>query len=136
MGSLERFIGILTEHFAGTFPVWMAPVQAKVLPITDRHMEYAQSVIAQLKAAGIRVELDDRNEKIGKKIREAELAKVPFILVVGDKEAEAGAVAVRRRGMKDLGALPFADFLALAQGEIKAKTLDEAAQKAASGKKE
>jgi threonyl-tRNA synthetase len=136
MGSLERFIGILTEHFAGTFPVWMAPVQAKVLPITDKHMEYAQSVVAQLKAAGLRVELDDRNEKIGKKIREAELAKVPFILVVGDKEAEAGAVAVRRRGMKDLGALPFADFLALAQGEIKAKTLDEAAQKAASGKKE
>ena len=136
MGSLERFIGILTEHFAGTFPVWMAPVQAKVLPITDKHMEYAKSVVAQLKAAGLRVELDDRNEKIGKKIREAELARMPFILVVGDKEAEAGAVAVRRRGQKDLGAMPFADFLALAQGEIQAKALDEAATRAASGKKE
>jgi threonyl-tRNA synthetase len=136
MGSLERFIGILTEHFAGVFPVWMAPVQARVLPITDRHMEYAQGVVAQLKAVGIRVELDDRNEKIGKKIREAEMAKTPFILVVGDKEAEAGAVAVRRRGQKDLGAMPMAAFLELAQGEIAGKVMDEASVKAASGKKE
>ncbi|MDF2626978.1 MAG: thrS [Symbiobacteriaceae bacterium] len=136
MGSLERFIGILTEHFAGVFPAWLSPVQAKVLPITDRHMEYARSVVEQLKAAGIRVEMDERNEKIGKKIREAELSRVPFILVCGDKEAEAGAVAVRRRGQVDLGAMPFGDFVALALGEIREKVMDEAARKAASGKKE
>ncbi len=136
MGTLERFIGILTEHYAGTFPAWMAPVQARVLAITDRHHEYAAKVVDQLKAAGLRVEQDLRNEKIGYKIREAEMQKVPFILVVGDKEAEAGAVAVRRRGQKDLGAMPMAQFLELAQGEIARKELDEAARRAASGKKE
>jgi threonyl-tRNA synthetase len=136
MGSLERFIGILTEHFAGAFPAWMAPVQARVLPLTDRHHAYATSVVAQLKAAGLRVELDPRNEKIGYKIREAEMQKVPFILVVGDKELEAGAVAVRRRGQKDLSAMPVAEFLELAKGEISRKELDEAAKRAASGKKE
>lgn len=136
MGSLERFIGILTEHFAGVFPLWLAPVQARVLPITDRHHEYASQVAQQLKAAGLRVEIDPRNEKIGYKIREAEMQKVPFILVVGDKEAEAGAVAVRRRGQKDLGAMPVAQFLELAQGEIARKEMDEASRKAASGKKE
>lgn len=136
MGSLERFIGILTEHFAGVFPAWMAPVQAKVLPITDRSHEYALGVMADLKKAGLRVEFDDRNEKIGKKIRDAELARVPFILVIGDKEAEAGAVAVRRRGQKDLGAMPLSRFLELAKGEIAGKVIDEAAAKAASGKKD
>jgi len=136
MGSLERFIGILTEHFAGVFPAWLAPVQARVLPITDRHAEYANSVVAQLKAAGLRVEMDERNEKIGKKIREAELSRVPFILVVGDKEAEAGAVAVRRRGQVDLGAMPLVQFLELAASEIAGKVMDEASRKAASGKKE
>ncbi|MFZ5815495.1 MAG: threonine--tRNA ligase [Bacillota bacterium] len=136
MGSLERFIGILTEHFAGTFPLWLAPVQARVLPITDRHHEYAAGVVEQLKAAGLRVELDPRNEKIGYKIREAEMQKIPFILVVGDKEADAGAVAVRRRGQKDLGAMPLASFLELAQAEIERKEMDEACRKAASGKKE
>lgn len=136
MGTLERFIGILTEHYAGNFPAWMAPVQARVLPITDRHHEYAAQVVAALKDAGLRVENDTRNEKIGYKIREAEMQKIPYILVVGDKEAEAGAVAVRRRGMKDLGAMPLADFLKLAQGEIAAKAMDEACQKATSGMKE
>jgi threonyl-tRNA synthetase len=136
MGTLERFIGILTEHFAGVFPAWLAPVQAKVLPITDRHMDYARSVVEQLKAAGMRVEMDERNEKIGKKIREAELSRVPFILVCGDKEAEAGAVAVRRRGQIDLGAMPLGDFVSLATGEIREKVMDEASRKAASGKKE
>ncbi|HYF92154.1 MAG TPA: threonine--tRNA ligase [Symbiobacteriaceae bacterium] len=136
MGSLERFIGILTEHFAGVFPAWLAPVQAKVLPITDRHFEYASAVVAKLKAAGLRVEIDERNEKIGKKIREAELARVPFILVCGDKEAEAGAVAVRRRGQIDLGPMAFESFVELASGEIRDKVIDEAARKAASGKKE
>ena len=136
MGSLERFIGILTEHFAGTFPAWLAPVQARVLPITDRVHEYASGVVDQLKAAGLRVEMDSRNEKIGYKIREAEMQKVPFILVIGDKEAEAGAVAVRRRGQKDLGAMPVAEFLSVAQREIANKEIDEAAARAASGKKE
>lgn len=136
MGSLERFIGIMTEHFAGTFPTWLAPVQARVLPITDNQREYAESVVAQLKAAGIRVELDARNEKIGYKIREAEVNKTPFILVVGGKELESGAVAVRRRGQKDLGAMPIAEFLALAKAEIQSKAMDEASIKAASAKKE
>jgi threonyl-tRNA synthetase len=136
MGSLERFIGILTEHFAGVFPVWLAPVQARVVPITDRSHAYASQVVDQLKAAGLRVEFDPRNEKIGYKIREAEMQKVPFIVVIGDKEAESGAVAVRRRGQKDLGAMPLAQFIELAQGEIAGKEIDEAARKAASGKKE
>lgn len=136
MGTLERFIGILTEHYAGNFPAWMAPVQARVLPITDRHHEYAAQVVATLKAAGLRVENDTRNEKIGYKIREAEMQKIPYILVVGDKEAEAGAVAVRRRGMKDLGAMPLPDFLKLAQDEIASKAMDEACRKAVSGTKE
>lgn len=136
MGSLERFIGILTEHFAGVFPAWLAPVQARVLPITDRHHEYGQQVVNQLKAAGLRVEMDTRNEKVGYKIREAEMQKIPFILVIGDKELEAGAVAVRRRGQKDLGAMPVNDFRDLALGEVARKELDEASRKAASGKKE
>lgn len=130
MGSLERFIGILTEHFAGNFPLWLAPVQVRVLPIADRHHEYAQQVVEQLKAAGLKAEVDLRNEKIGYKIRQAEMLKLPFMLVVGDKEAEAGAVAVRRRGMKDEGVKPVAEFIALAQAEVAEKRLDEAAQKA------
>lgn len=136
MGSLERFLGILTEHFAGVFPAWMAPVQAKLLPITDRHHAYATEVAAKLRAAGLRVEIDSRNEKIGYKIREAEMLRTPYILVMGDKEIEAGAVAVRRRGQKDLGAMPLAAFLELAGNEIAGKLIDEAASRAASGKKE
>lgn len=136
MGTLERFIGILTEHYAGNFPLWLAPVQVRVLPITDRHHDYANEVVAKLQEAGLRVESDLRNEKVGYKIREAELQKIPFILVVGDKEAASGAVAVRRRGMKDLGPMPLAQFLELAVGEVESKAMDEACRKAASGKKE
>ncbi|MFO7273725.1 MAG: threonine--tRNA ligase [Bacillota bacterium] len=136
MGTLERFIGILTEHFAGNFPLWMAPVQVRVLPIADRHHDYARQVVARLQEAGLRVEGDYRNEKVGYKIREAEVQKIPFILVVGDKEAASGAVAVRRRGMKDLGPMPLGDFLALAREEVATKAMDEACRKAASGKKE
>src|SRR5690606_23453329 len=121
MGTLERFIGILTEHFAGNFPLWMAPVQVRVLPIADRHHDYARQVVARLQEAGLRVEGDYRNEKVGYKIREAEVQKIPFILVVGDKEAASGAVAVRRRGMKDLGPMPLGDFLALAREEVATK---------------
>lgn len=135
MGSLERFIGVLTEHFAGNFPAWLAPMQVRVLPITERHLDYAQSVAAQLRAAGLRVWVDPRNEKMGYKIREAELMKLPYILVVGDKEAAAGAVAVRRRGQKDEGVLALADFIALAQSEIGSRKLDEAARKAAAGER-
>nr|WP_092067084.1 threonine--tRNA ligase [Dendrosporobacter quercicolus]NSL49743.1 threonine--tRNA ligase [Dendrosporobacter quercicolus DSM 1736]SDL48848.1 threonyl-tRNA synthetase [Dendrosporobacter quercicolus] len=110
-GSLERFIGILIEHYAGAFPVWLAPVQVKILPITDRHIDYAQKIAGQMFDRDIRVEVDERNEKIGYKIREGQLEKVPYILVVGDKEAESGNVAVRKRGEGDLGAKPVAAFI-------------------------
>src|SRR5204863_7222698 len=96
LGSMERFIGILIEHYAGEFPLWLAPVQALVLPIADRHIEYANRVRAQLHDARIRTEVDDRSESVGRKIRDAELRKAPYMLVVGDKEQEAGRVAVRR----------------------------------------
>ena len=112
LGSIERFIGVITEHFAGAFPAWLSPVQVKILPVTDRAIEYAKTTAAQLDSEGFRVEVDERNEKIGKKIREATLEKVPFMLVVGDRDMEAGTVAVRTRGGEDLGAMPLADFAA------------------------
>ena len=118
-GSFERFIGIITEHFAGAFPAWLAPVQVKVLPISDNQKEYAEKVVAELSAAGLRVELDDRQEKIGYKIREAQLSKVPYMLILGEKEVEAGAVGVRARKEGDIGAMPIADFIAKLQEEIK-----------------
>ena len=117
-GSIERFIGVITEHFGGAFPTWLSPVQAVVMPITDRAADYAKQVAAQLDKAGVRVETDLRNEKIGYKIREAQMQKVPYMLVVGDKEAESGAVAVRTRAGKDLGAMPVDDFLAQIRDEI------------------
>ena len=112
LGSIERFIGVITEHFAGAFPAWLSPVQVKILPVTDRAIEYAKTTAAQLDSEGFRVEVDERNEKIGKKIREATLEKVPFMLVVGDRDMEAGTVSVRTRGGEDLGAMPLADFSA------------------------
>ena len=118
-GSFERFIGIITEHFAGAFPAWLSPVQVKVLPISDNQKEYAEKVVAELKAAGIRVELDDRQEKIGYKIREAQLSKVPYMLILGEKEVEAGAVGVRARKEGDIGAMPIQDFIAKLAEEIK-----------------
>jgi threonyl-tRNA synthetase len=118
MGSFERFIGILIEHYAGEFPLWLAPVQAIVLPIADRHGDYAREVAGRLREAGLRVELDQRSESIGKKIREAEVHKVPYMLVVGDAEQEAGAVAVRRHREGDLGAMPVGDFATRALAEI------------------
>ena len=111
-GSIERFFGTLIEHYAGAFPVWLAPVQAVVMPITDRQQEYAQKVHAQLEAAGLRVHLDDRKEKVNLKIREAQLQKVPYMLVVGDREAEAGTVSVRHRKHADLGVKPLDQFIA------------------------
>ena len=120
-GSIERFLGIITEHYAGAFPLWLSPVQARVMPITDRSAEYAKQVAAKLDAAGIRVESDLRNEKIGYKIREAQMQKIPYMLVVGDKEAESGSVAVRTRAGEDLGAMSLDAFLEKVRGEIDSK---------------
>ena len=122
-GSFERFIGILIEHFAGAFPLWMSPVQAVVLPIADRHSAYAHEVQANLAAAGLRSYVDGRQEKVNYKIREAQLQKVPYMLVVGDKEAESGLVAVRHRSRGDLGASPFDRFLTEALAEVSEKRL-------------
>ena len=121
LGSIERFIGVITEHFAGAFPVWLAPVQAKILPITDRSAEYARELAVKLDAAGIRVETDLRNEKIGYKIREAQMQKIPYMLVIGDKERDAGTVSVRTRGGVDLGAMSLDEFLAKIKDEIDSK---------------
>ncbi len=123
-GSIERFIGILTEHYAGAFPVWLAPVQVKVMPITDRTADVAKKLFDILEEEGIRAELDDRSEKIGYKIRQAQMEKVPYMLVIGDKEAENGTVAVRSRKDGDLGAMNFEDFLAKVQDDIETKRHD------------
>jgi len=117
-GSFERFIALLIEHYAGAFPLWLAPLQVAVLPIADRHAEYARSVAAQLQAAGLRVEVDDRQEKINLKIREAQLQKVPYMLVAGDREAAEGTVAVRHRVTGDLGSRPVAEFIDQAVAEV------------------
>jgi threonyl-tRNA synthetase len=119
MGSFERFIGILIEHYAGEFPLWLAPVQSLVLPIADRHADYALEVAAELREGGLRVEVDERSESIGKKIREAEVRKVPYMLVVGDAEREAHAVAVRRHTEGDQGSEPVAAFAERALAEIR-----------------
>ncbi len=111
LGSIERFLGVLIEHYGGAFPAWLAPVQARVLPVADRHHEYAASVVAGIRSEGLRGEADTRNEKIGFKIREAEVQKIPYILVVGDKETAAGTVSVRLRGGQDRGVMPLADFV-------------------------
>ena len=117
-GSMERFIGILTEHFGGAFPTWLSPVQVRVLPITDRQHEYARQVLADLKASGIRAEIDDRSEKIGYKIREGQLQKIPYLLVLGDKEIEMGGVAVRHRKQGDLGSQKLDEFISMIKDEI------------------
>jgi threonyl-tRNA synthetase len=124
-GSVERFFGILVEHYAGAFPVWLAPVQAAVLPITDRHLEAAKKVTARLEEAGIRVHLDDRKEKVNLKIRDAQMQKVPYMLVIGDREAEADTVSVRHRKHGDLGAKPVGEFLAELQQLIASKSTIE-----------
>lgn len=123
IGCYERTLALLIEKYAGAFPVWLAPTQVKVLPIGERQHEYAQTVVEKLKAAGMRVEYDDRNEKIGYKIREAQLEKVPYMLVIGDKEAEAGAVAVRSRKEGDKGVMPVSAFIDMLTDEVQKKTL-------------
>ena len=118
-GSMERFIGILTEHYAGAFPTWMAPVQVKILPISEKHVEYAKELAKQMHRDYVRVEVDDRSEKIGYKIRQAQMAKIPYMLVVGDKEVEEGTVNVRKHGGDELGSVPFEEFFNSIKIEIK-----------------
>jgi threonyl-tRNA synthetase len=124
-GSMERFVGVLIEHFGGAFPVWLSPVQAIVLPIADRHTDYSRAVLNKLKDAGIRAELDERSEKVNAKIREAQLAKIPYMLVIGDREAEQGAVSVRHRKHADLGAKPVDEFVAMIAKQVAERALDE-----------
>ena len=122
-GSIERFIGVITEHFAGAFPTWLAPVQVKVLPLTDRTLAVSKDIADQLDKAGVRVEVDDRNEKLGYKIREAQLQKVPYMLVIGDRDVEKGVVSVRSRSKGDLGAMTLEAFQAMIREEIATKAL-------------
>jgi threonyl-tRNA synthetase len=124
-GSIERFFGILIEHYAGAFPVWLAPVQAVVLPITDRQLDYARQVREELDQAGIRATLDERNEKVNLKIREGQLQKIPYMLVVGDREAQSGQIAVRNRKHGDRGAKPLDEFIAETRALIETKSLEE-----------
>ena len=121
-GSTERFMAMLIEHFAGAFPVWLAPVQAMVIPIADRHIEYANSVLAALKAVGVRAEVDARSERMNAKVRDAQLQKIPYMLVVGDKEAADNAVAVRLRTNENLGATPLDVFIERIMGIVKSKS--------------
>ena len=122
-GSVERFFGVLIEHFAGAFPAWLAPVQATVLPVSGKFSEYAQKVTADLKAEGFRAHLDDRNEKLQAKIRDAQMAKVPYMLIIGGKEAEAGTVSVRHRSKGDLGPRPFAEFVSALREEVRSRAI-------------
>jgi threonyl-tRNA synthetase len=119
LGSLERFMGILVEHTAGAFPAWLAPVQVAILPNTDRANAFATEVAARAKTLGLRADLDSRNESLKAKIREAQLAKVPYMLVIGDREAEAGTVSVRHRHRGDLGVQPLEAFLESLAAEVR-----------------
>jgi threonyl-tRNA synthetase len=124
LGTHERFIGFLLEHYAGKFPAWLAPLQVKILPISDKFMDYANSILQTLKKADIRAEIDDRNEKIGKKIRDTELARVPYMLVVGEKEMNEGKAAVRRQGKGDLGVKGVDEFVQELKAEIAERRAD------------
>ena len=119
LGTHERFIGFLLEHYAGKFPTWLAPLQVKILPISDKFMDYANSVLDTLKKADIRAEIDDRSEKIGRKIRDTEMAKVPYMLVIGEKEMNEGKVAIRRQGKGDTGVKLVDEFVQEISAEIK-----------------
>src|SRR6266851_3418714 len=121
-GSTERFMAMLIEHYAGAFPVWLAPVQAMIIPIADRHNEYANKVLKTLKAVGVRVEVDIRSERMNAKVRDAQLQKIPYMLVVGDKETAENAVAVRLRTNENLGATPLASFVERIVGVIKTRS--------------
>jgi len=121
-GSTERFMAMLIEHYAGAFPVWLAPVQAMIIPIADRHIEYANQVLEALKAAGVRAEVDARGERMNAKVRDAQLQKIPYMLVVGDKEAAANAVAVRLRSNENLGPMPLPAFIERVTDRIKTRS--------------
>jgi threonyl-tRNA synthetase len=121
-GSYERFIGIITEHYAGAFPTWLAPVQARVLPISEKHADYGREVWGRLRAARVRAELDDRNEKLGYRIREAQVRKVPYMLVAGEREKQSGTVSLRHRTGEDLGAIPVDRVLADLAAEIASRS--------------
>ena len=121
LGSMERFFGVLIEHYGGAFPVWLAPVQAVLIPIADRHNDFAHEAAAQLKAAGLRVEVDDSSDRMQAKIRDAQLQKVPYMLVIGDREVENEAVAVRLRSGENLGAQSVPDFVAMVQEAVAEK---------------
>ena len=123
IGCYERTLAMLIEKYAGAFPVWLAPVQVKVLNVTDRSLDYSKALVEKMNMAGVRAELDCRNEKIGKKIREAQLEKIPYMLVIGDKEAEEGTVSVRKRGQGDIGSMTIAEFAERAVQEIKDKII-------------
>jgi threonyl-tRNA synthetase len=120
LGSMERFMGVLIEHFAGAFPVWLAPVQAVIIPIADRHLSYAQEVAQELKSNGLRVEVDDRNERMNAKIRDAQNQRIPYMLVVGDREVEQKGVSVRLRSEENLGGMALSAFLDKARQDSKA----------------
>jgi threonyl-tRNA synthetase len=122
-GSIERFFGVLIEHYAGAFPLWLAPVQVAVLPITDRVNEYAEKVASQLRASSLRVEASLRSEKIGAKIRDAQMQKVPFMLVLGDREMEQGKVAVRERVKGDIGVMSLEEFIGMARRLVESRAL-------------
>ncbi|MFZ1453623.1 MAG: threonine--tRNA ligase, partial [Ferruginibacter sp.] len=119
LGTHERFIGFLLEHYAGKFPTWLAPLQVKILPISDKFMDYANTILETLKKADIRAEIDDRSEKIGRKIRDTEIAKVPYMLVIGEKEMNEGKVAIRRQGKGDIGVKLIGEFVQEIAAEIK-----------------
>jgi threonyl-tRNA synthetase len=123
-GSVERFFGVLIEHYAGAFPLWLAPVQVGLVPISERHLEFAKKIEAELKAAGFRVEIDDRNEKMNAKIRDFANQKTPYTLVFGDKEMESGAVSLRTRGKGNQGSMPLADFIAKAKALVEEKSME------------
>jgi len=122
-GSMERFVAVMIEHFAGAFPAWLAPVQAMLIPVADRHLDYAHEVAAQLRDAGLRVEVDDSAGRMGGKIRNATTQKIPWMLVVGDRDIEKSAVSVRLRSGEDLGAMHVVDFIAQARHLVETKAL-------------
>jgi threonyl-tRNA synthetase len=124
VSTMERMVAYLIEHYAGAFPLWLAPVQVGLVPISERHQAYAEKVQQELQTAGLRVELDTRNEKMNAKIRDLTMQKVPYVLVMGDKEAEANAVSVRTRGKGDQGSMPLADFLAKARSLVTEKSME------------
>ncbi|MBA2746027.1 MAG: threonine--tRNA ligase, partial [Flavisolibacter sp.] len=125
LGTHERFIGFLLEHYAGKLPLWLAPVQVKILPISDKFMEYAKSLLNKLKKADIRAEIDDRSEKIGRKIRDTEMLRVPYMLVVGEKEVNEGKVSIRRQGIGDLGSKDVDTFLNEVVEEVRERRADD-----------